>query len=111
MTEIGGDGYIEANARQATWGISHALPELTDLMGGENEFCNKLNYAFEQAAPQDFVFGYRTGFVSYVNQPGCSNAHVFNLGGKPWLSQYWVRKVNEQAYGATTTDRGIWRSR
>lgn len=101
-----GDGYIEANAWQATFGISHALPELTDLMGGENEFCNKLNYAFEQAAPQDFVFGYGTGYVSYANQPGCSNAHAFSWGGKPWLTQYWVRRVNEQAYGATTPDRG-----
>jgi len=44
--------------------------------------------------------------VSYANQPGCSNAHVFNLAGKPWLSQYWVRRVNEQAYGAITPDKG-----
>ncbi|MDR3094840.1 MAG: glycoside hydrolase family 92 protein, partial [Bacteroidales bacterium] len=41
-----------------------------------------------------------------ANQPGCSNAHVFNYAGKPWLSQYWVRKVNAQAYGATTPDAG-----
>jgi len=44
--------------------------------------------------------------VSYANQPSCSNAHVFNHAGKPWLSQYWVRKVNEQAYGGTTVDKG-----
>jgi len=44
--------------------------------------------------------------VSYANQPGCSNAHVFNHAGKPWLSQYWVRRVNEQAYGAITPDKG-----
>jgi putative alpha-1,2-mannosidase len=31
---------------------------------------------------------------------------VFNHAGKPWLTQYWVRKVNEQAYGATTPDAG-----
>ncbi len=75
-------------------------------MGGYDKFCEKLNYAFEQAAPQDFVCGYGQGYVSYANQPGCSNAHVFSWGGKPWLTQYWVRRVNEQAYGAITPDRG-----
>ncbi len=101
-----GEGYIEANAWQATFGLSHALPELAGLMGGKEAFCRKLNQAFEQAAPQDFVFGYGTGYVSYANQPGCSNAHAFSWGGKPWLTQYWVRRVNEQAYGAVTPDRG-----
>jgi putative alpha-1,2-mannosidase len=31
---------------------------------------------------------------------------VFNYAGKPWLSQYWVRKVKEQAYGGVTPDLG-----
>ncbi len=101
-----GRGWIEANAWQATWSVSHQLPELASLMGGGDAFCRKLDYAFRQAAPQDFVFGYGTGYVSYANQPGCSNAHVFSWGGQPWLTQYWVRRVNEQAYGATTPDRG-----
>lgn len=101
-----GTGWIEANSWQATWGVSHGLRELAALMGGNDRFCEKLNYAFEQAAPEDFVFGYGKGYVSYANQPGCSNAHVFSWGGKPWMTQYWVRRVNEQAYGATTPDRG-----
>jgi len=75
-------------------------------MGGNDQLCEKLNYAFEQSEEDDFVFGYGSGYVSYANQPGCSNAHVFNLAGQPWLSQYWVRKVGEQAYGAITPDRG-----
>jgi putative alpha-1,2-mannosidase len=52
------------------------------------------------------VFGYGGGYVSYANQPGCSNAHVFNYAGKPWLSQYWVRKVKAQAYGSVTPNAG-----
>ena len=103
---LSGAGWIEANSWQATWGTSHALPELAALMDGGDEFCKKLDYAFRQDADQDFVFSYGTGYVSYANQPGCSNAHVFSWGGKPWLTQYWVRRVNEQAYGATTPDRG-----
>ena len=75
-------------------------------MGGNDTLCSKLNFAFEKAAPQDFVFAYNDGYVSYANQPGLSNAHVFNYAGKPWLTQYWVRRVREQAYGGITPDLG-----
>jgi len=103
---LSGSGWVEANAWQATWSISHDIPALSKRMGGEEALSNKLNVAFEQAQSEDFVFGYGDGYVSYANQPGVSNAHVFNYAGKPWLSQFWVRKVNEQAYGATSPDKG-----
>jgi predicted alpha-1,2-mannosidase len=103
---LSGAGWIEANAWQATWGVSHDIPGLAALMGGNDKLCDKLNYAFEKAAPQDFVFDYNDGYVSYANQPGLSNAHVFNYAGKPWLTQYWVRRVREQAYSGITPDLG-----
>ncbi|MEW2922757.1 GH92 family glycosyl hydrolase [Muricauda sp. ANG21] len=103
---LSGQGWVESNAWQGTWSVSHGITELSKLMGGNEALADKLNFAFEQAAPQDFVFGYSDGYVSYANQPGCSNAHVFNHVQKPWLTQYWVRRVNEQAYGATTVDQG-----
>ncbi|RYY54538.1 MAG: glycoside hydrolase family 92 protein [Chitinophagaceae bacterium] len=103
---LSGAGWVEANAWQGTWGLSHALPELIVKMGGEDSFTSKLNYAFEQSRESDFVFGYTDGYVSYANQPGCSNAHVFSYAGKPWLTQYWVRRVRDQAYGAVTPDMG-----
>ncbi|CAN5658678.1 hypothetical protein BH10BAC3_BH10BAC3_18440 [soil metagenome] len=103
---LSGAGYIEANAWQATWGVSHDIPALAALMGGNDTFCSKLNFAFEKSAPDDFVFAYNDGYVSYANQPGLSNAHVFSYAGKPWLTQYWVRRVREQAYGGITPDLG-----
>lgn len=103
---LSGRGWVEANAWQGTWGVSHGIDQLATLMGGNDTLCNKLNHAFEQAMPSDFVFAYNDGYVSYANQPGCSNAHVFSYAGKPWLTQYWVRKVKEQAFGGTTPDLG-----
>ncbi len=103
---LSGEGWVEANAWQGTFGISHGIPELARLMGGNDSLCAKLNYSFEQARSSDFVFAYNEGYVSYANQPGCSNAHVFSHAGKPWLTQYWVRRVKEQAYGGTTPDLG-----
>lgn len=103
---LSGKGWVEANAWQGTFSLSFDIPTLAKLMGGNDALCSKLNYAFEQATKDDFVFGYSSGHVSYANQPGCSNAHVFNHAGAPHLSQYWVRRVNEQAYGAVTPDAG-----
>lgn len=103
---LSGEGWIEANAWQGTWGVSHDIPGLSKLMGGNDKLTEKLNYAFEKAQPFDFVFAYYDGYVSYANQPGLSNAHVFSHAGKPWLTQYWVRKVKEQAYGGITPDLG-----
>ncbi len=103
---LSGAGWIEANAWQATWAVSHDIQRLSRLMGGQDSLCVKLDYAFKHAEGDDFVFAYNDGYVSYANQPGCSNAHVFNHAGQPWLSQYWVRKVKEQAYGGITPDLG-----
>lgn len=103
---LSGQGWVEANAWQATWSLSHDLPRLASLMGGGEKFCEKLNFAFEQARSLDFVYSYSGGYVSYANQPGCSNAHLFTYGGQPWLTQYWVRRVVEQAYGGITPDKG-----
>lgn len=101
-----GWGYVEANAWQATWGVSHDIKGLSQLMGGDVELRKKLNEAFEQGAKNDFVYSYSKGYVSYANQPGCSNAHVFSYANAPWETQYWVRQVNEKAYGGITPDLG-----
>ncbi len=106
LEALNGHGWVEANAWQATWGVSHGLKDLVELMGGPDSFANKLNFAFEQSVPVDYVYSYSNGYVSYANQPGCSNAHVFSYAGKPWLTQYWVRRVKEQAYGGITPDLG-----
>lgn len=103
---LSGQGWIEANAWQATWGVSHDIKGLADLMGGNEVLCEKLNYAFEKANAMDFTAEYGQGYISYGNQPGLSDAHVFNYAGKPWLTQYWVRQVMEKTYGGLTPDLG-----
>ena len=103
---MNGWGYEEANAWQATFGLSHDLPLLAQLMGGPDSLCQKLDYAFRQSQKDDFMSGYGNGYVNYGNQPGLSNAHVFAHAGRPDLTQYWVRRVRRQTYGGTTPDKG-----
>ncbi len=96
-----GRGWVEANSWQATFGVSHDIDALAEGIGGRDKLIAKLNHAFERSVDSDFVYGYSRGYVSYANQPGCSNAHVFSHVGQPWLTQYWVRRVSQQAYGGT----------
>ncbi len=98
--------WVEANDWQGTFGVSHDIAGLMELMGGPDVLAEKLNGAFEEEKSADFVYSYGEGKVSYANQPGCSNAHVFNHAGFPWLSQYWVRRVSRQAYGGTNPNVG-----
>lgn len=95
-------GFVQANAWQATFGLSHDIPGLARKMGGEDSLAVRLDEAFRKSAAADFLFSY----VSYANQPGCSSAHVFSHVGKPWLTQYWVRRVARQTYGAITPEKG-----
>jgi putative alpha-1,2-mannosidase len=98
--------WIEANDWQGTFGVAHDIDGLAQLMGGPDKLAEMLNSAFEEEAASHFVFSYGNGKVSYANQPGCSNAHVFSHVGHPWLSQYWVRRVSTQAYGGTDPNTG-----
>lgn len=106
---LNGWGWVEANAWQATWSVSHQLDRLATLMGGPDSMAVKLDYAFRMAESQDFLSGYSSGYISYANQPGLSNAHVFNRIGRGDLCQKWVRKVQAKAYGYNSPDRGYGR--
>ena len=95
-------GFVQANAWQATFGLSHDIQGLARMMGGKDSLAVRLDEAFRKSAADDFLFSY----VSYANQPGCSSAHVFSYVGYPWLTQYWVRQVGKQTYGAITPEKG-----
>jgi putative alpha-1,2-mannosidase len=100
------EDFVEANAWQASWFTSHDVMGLANLMGGEEVYADKLNFAFESAKDSNFIADYGDGYISYGNQPGLEDAHLFNYVGYPWLTQHWVRQVKEKTYGATTTTDG-----
>nr|WP_205740899.1 glycoside hydrolase domain-containing protein [Haloactinopolyspora alba] len=104
------DDFVEASSWQATWFTSHDVMGLANLMGGEDAYADKLNYAFVRSEPAEFTGigqnGDENAFVNYGNQPGLQMAHLFNYVGKPWLTQYWVRQVKEKTYGSISTTKG-----
>jgi putative alpha-1,2-mannosidase/Ca2+-binding EF-hand superfamily protein len=98
-------GFVEGNAWTYTWYVPHDVPGLVELMGGVETFTDMLNYAFETEMPYGFGRAH-SGLFDYGNQPSCGMAQLFNHAGKPWLSQYWTRKVSQIAFGGTTPHDG-----
>ena len=98
-------GFVEGNAWTYTWYVPHDIPGLVELMGGAETFADMLVHAFEVEEKNRFGGGH-SGLFDYGNQPSCGMAHLFNYIGKPWLTQYWTRKVSRIAFGGTTPKDG-----
>lgn len=110
------NGFIEANGAQSTWFVPHDIEGLATLMGGNEAASAKLNKAFEEAEKLGFTAGtsharethpeYSRIPINYGNQPSIQTANIFNHLGKPWLTQYWARKVVETVYEGLTPSQG-----
>ena len=98
-------GFVEGNAWTYSFYVPHDVPALAELFGGANAFAEKLEFALTQEKPHKFGRGHK-GYFDYGNQPSCGMAHLFNLSGQPWLSQYWVREVSDIAFGGTDPHSG-----
>lgn len=44
--------------------------------------------------------------INYGNQPSMQTAFIFNYLDKPWLTQYWSRKVVNAVYEGVSPDKG-----
>lgn len=110
------NGFVEANGAQATWFVPHDLPGLAEKMGGNEKAAAKLNQSFETASKLNFTSGtshdkelhpeYQRIPINYGNQPSIQTAFVFNHIGYPWLTQYWSRRVVNQAFSGLSTSSG-----
>jgi predicted alpha-1,2-mannosidase len=102
-------GFIEGNAATYTFYVPQNIRGLIDAIGGNDKFTDKLNASFEKALPDRFITPHgkhAKGWVDYENQPSCAMAHLFSHAGKPWLTQYWVRKVKDLTFGGTDPHSG-----
>ncbi|MEO9891392.1 GH92 family glycosyl hydrolase [Aurantibacter sp.] len=109
-------GFIESNGAQSTWFVPHDIEGLAGLMGGKEKAVEKLNKQFESAEKLGFTAGsshsqelhpeYRQIPINYGNQPSMQTAYIFNLLGRPDLTQYWSRNVVSKAYSGLGTDTG-----
>ena len=61
------------------WWVLHDLEGLAKLRGGHDKLADDLEYFFEN------------DFYMHLNEPDFHYPFLFNVHGKPWLTQKWVR--------------------
>jgi predicted alpha-1,2-mannosidase len=88
-----GQGCTESNPLQQTWSVPHDVYGLIKLMGQER-FVSSLEELFERTPSS---FGWNP-YYNHSNEPVHHVAYLFVYGGKPWLTQKWVRRILEAAY-------------
>ena len=95
-------GYVEGNSWQYTFFVPHNVKGLINLIGKE-EFNRRLNEGFEKSKDANFnATGDRMEdyYINHGNQPNMQAAYLFNYSGKPWLTQKWVREIQNRYYGS-----------
>ena len=109
-------GFIESNAAQSTWFVPHDIDGLAELMGGKEKAAAKLNTQFETAQKLKFTSGtshdaelhpeFSRIPINFGNQPSMETSNIFNLLGRPDLTQYWTRNVVKETFSGLSPATG-----
>lgn len=108
-----GDAFTEGNSWHYSWSVFQDIDGLSKLMGGKDKFVQKLDSVF--TLPPVFDDSYYGGVIHEIremqianmgqyahgNQPIQHMIYLYNYGGAPWKTQYWVRETMDRMYKAT----------
>ena len=98
-------GFVESNSAIFTYYVPQNMPDLIDMLGGNEAFVKRLSEQFEKASHSNFITphgSHAENWVDYENQPPLHMAHLFSHAGAPWLTQYWVRRIKKDVFGDIT---------
>lgn len=99
---MGARGYYgENNAWTYRWDVQHNIPDLINLMGGNEKFIKNLDATFTEPLGRGKHAFYaqlpdQTGNVgqfSMANEPSLHIPYLYNYAGQPWKTQKRVRKL------------------
>lgn len=108
-----GGAFTEGNSWHYTWSVFHDVAGLANLMGGKDKFVMKLDSVFslppifDESAYGGVIHEIREmqianmGQYAHGNQPIQHMIYLYNYGGAPWKTQYWVRETMDRMYAAT----------
>lgn len=99
-------GFTEGNAFNYSWFVPHD-PERLIQWVGRDRFVERLNRAMEQSAHANFNAAgdnFSEFPINHGNETSMEVAWLFNWAGQPYLTQKWVRAIQEQYYGVTPYD-------
>ncbi|MBO9593927.1 MAG: GH92 family glycosyl hydrolase [Niabella sp.] len=99
-------GFVEGNAFNYTWFVPQDPASLVAAIG-KKTFITRLDSAMARSSVANFnALGddFAAYPINHGNQPSMQVAYLFNWAGAPWLTQQWVRAIQEQYYGTTPYD-------
>jgi predicted alpha-1,2-mannosidase len=108
-----GGAFTEGNSWHYTWSVFQDIDGLAKLMGGYPAFVNKLDSVFsmppifDESAYGGVIHEIREmqianmGQYAHGNQPIQHMIYLYNYGGAPYKTQYWVRETMNKLYKAT----------
>jgi predicted alpha-1,2-mannosidase len=93
--------YGENNAWIYCWDVQHNIPDLIDLMGGNEAFVNNLDAMFTEPLGRSKYAFYaqlpdhtgNVGQFSMANEPSLHVPYLYNYAGQPWKTQKRLRKL------------------
>lgn len=94
--KVHGQGCVESNNYQQGWFVPHDMKGLISLMGKET--FDKELFAFFEGADEGFMWG---DYYNHPNEPNHQVPFMLNYTSKPWLTQYWTRRICQNAYTDT----------
>lgn len=104
----GGQGargyYGENNAWIYRWDVQHNIPDLINLMGGNEAFVNNLDDMFNRPLGKSKFEFYaqlpdhtgNVGQFSMANEPSLHIPYLYNYAGQPWKTQKRIRTLVDQ---------------
>ncbi|SET04402.1 alpha-1,2-mannosidase, putative [Draconibacterium orientale] len=99
---MGARGYYgENNAWVYRWDVQHNIPDLINLMGGNEEFVKNLDAMFTEPLGRGKYAFYaqlpdhtgNVGQFSMANEPSLHIPYLYNMAGQPWKTQKRLRKL------------------
>jgi len=99
-------GFVEGNAFNYTWFVPQDPAALVAAIGKQT-FIARLDSAMTRSSAANFnALGddFAAYPINHGNQPSMQVAYLFNWAGAPWLTQQWIRAIQEQYYGTTPYD-------
>ncbi|MGV8092548.1 MAG: GH92 family glycosyl hydrolase [Mangrovibacterium sp.] len=95
------NAYDENNGWIYRWDVQHNIPDLIQLMGGNENFVKNLDAMFTQPLGKSKFDFYaqlpdhtgNVGQFSMANEPSLHIPYLYNYAGQPWKTQKLIRKL------------------
>lgn len=94
--------FTEANSWQYSFYVPHDILTFIEMQGGNESFSKKLDQMFNEKSKtsgndQADITGL-IGQYAHGNEPSHHVAYLYNYCGKPWKTQFIVRKIMSELY-------------